>query len=312
MHTTTDDPALLVGLDTPDDAGVYRISKRVAMVQTVDFFTPIVDDPFAWGRIAAANALSDVYAMGARPVTALNLVGWPRALGFELLGRVIDGASEACVEARVAVIGGHSIDDPEPKFGLAVTGFVDPDKIVRNTGALPGSELVLTKPLGMGIISSGIKDRKTSPATADEAIRIMSALNRAPAEAMVEVGVAAATDVTGFGLIGHLQEMLRDGLDAELEFDAIPVLEEAFDLAEQGVLPGGSKRNHEASRGMVDAGDLNEPSRLVLFDAQTSGGLLIAVDPAKTKRLLGALAKRGAEGHVIGRLTPGKGRIKIR
>ena len=312
MHTDIDDPALLVGLDTPDDAGVYRISKRVAMVQTVDFFTPIVDDPFAWGRIAAANALSDVYAMGARPVTALNLVGWPRALGFELLGRVIDGASEACAEAGVAVIGGHSIDDPEPKFGLAVTGLIDPDKLVRNTGAAPGSELVLTKPLGMGIISSGIKERKTSPATADEAIRVMSTLNRAPAEAMVEVGVQAATDVTGFGLIGHLQEMLRSELSVELDFDAIPVLEEAFDLAEQGVLPGGSKRNYEASQDVVDAGDLNEPSRLVLFDAQTSGGLLIAVEPDKTKRLLGAIAKRGAEGHVIGRMKAGKGRIKVR
>ena len=312
MTTDTSDPALLVGLESPDDAGVYRISKRVAMVQTVDFFTPIVDDPFAWGRIAAANALSDIYAMGARPVTALNLVGWPRSLDFELLGRVIEGGSDACAEAGVAVIGGHSIDDPEPKFGLAATGLVDPDKVVRNTGARPGCELILTKPLGMGIISSGIKERKTSPETVAEAIRVMSELNRAPAEAMVEVGVAAATDVTGFGLIGHLQTMLAGKLSAELDFDAIPVLEEAFDLAEQGVLPGGSQRNYEASRAAVDAGELNEPSRLVLFDAQTSGGLLIAVEASQTKRLLGAIAKRGAEGQVIGRLVAGKGRIKVR
>lgn len=312
MNTTSTDPALLVGLTAPDDAAVYRVAPDLALVQTVDFFTPIVDDAYSWGRIAAANALSDVYAMGARPVTALNLVGWPRSLDFELLGRVIEGASDTCADAGVVVIGGHSIDDPEPKFGLAATGLIDPDGIVRNTGARVGCELVLTKPLGMGIISSGIKEEKTSRETTVEAIRIMSELNRAASEAMAEVGVAAATDVTGFGLIGHLREMLAGEVAAELDFDAIPVLEEAFDLAEQGVLPGGSKRNYEASRGVVDAGDLNEPGRLVLFDAQTSGGLLIAVESDKTKQLLAAIAKRGAEGHAIGRVTAGKGRIKIR
>jgi selenide,water dikinase len=281
------------------------------MVQTVDFFTPIVDDPYAWGRIAAANALSDVYAMGARPVTALNLVGWPRSLDFELLGRVIEGASDACAEANTAIIGGHSIDDPEPKFGLAVTGLVHPDRLVRNTGAAPGSELVLTKPLGMGIISSGVKEGKTSAPTQHRAIEIMSQLNRSASEAMIQVGISAATDVTGFGLIGHLLEMLEDRLSAELRFESIPVLEEAFDLVEQGVLPGGSKRNYEAARDLVEAGGLDRASKLVLFDAQTSGGLLIAVDGAKTSALLSELDARGIRGHAIGRLIEGDGRVNV-
>src|SRR5688500_3878238 len=167
------DPSVRGGLGRPDDAGVYRVGPDLALVQTVDFFTPIVDDAFDWGRIAAANALSDVYAMGGRPVTALNLVGWPRSLGFELLGRVIDGAAAACTEAGVAIVGGHSIDDPEPKFGLSVTGIVHPDRIVRKSGGRVGDDLVLTKPLGMGILSSGIKESKTSSSAASEAVAIM-------------------------------------------------------------------------------------------------------------------------------------------
>ncbi|MDQ3941464.1 MAG: selenide, water dikinase SelD [Actinomycetota bacterium] len=310
MNTSTD-PAVLVGLEPPDDAAVYRIAPEIALVQTVDFFTPIVDDPYAWGRIAAANSLSDVYAMGARPVTAMNLVGWPRALGFELLGRVLDGAGAACADAGVTIVGGHSVDDPEPKFGLAVTGLVHPDRIVRNRGARPGCQLVLTKPLGMGIISSGIKEGKTSSASEQRAIEVMSELNAPASEAMLEVGVAAATDVTGYGLIGHLGEMLGTDLAAELDFDAIPVLDEAFDLAAQGVFPGGSKRNVEASADRVDTGDLNEASRLVLFDAQTSGGLLMAVEPASTASLVAALERRGVTGWVIGRIVSGKGRMTV-
>ena len=311
MTTTATDPALLVGLDTPDDAAVYQVSPDTALVQTVDFFTPIVDDPFAWGQIAAANALSDVYAMGARPVTALNLVGWPRSLDFEILGRVLDGASEKCAEAHASIIGGHSIDDPEPKFGLAVTGLVHPDRIVRKTGSPPGCDLILTKPLGMGVISSGIKEGKTTDATAEEATRVMSALNRAASEAMVQVGVPAATDVTGFGLVGHLLEMLEGRLDADLRFPDIPVLDEAFDLARAGVLPGGSKRNLEAMSDRVDSGTLDEAERAVLFDAQTSGGLLIAVEQAGTEKLLAALENHGTRGHGIGRTREGTGRIVI-
>lgn len=312
MKSTSSDPNLLVGLDTPDDAAVYRVAPDLAIVQTVDYFTPIVDDAFSWGRIAAANALSDVYAMGARPVTALNLVGWPRSLDFALLGKVLDGASNACREAGVSVVGGHSIDDPEPKYGLAVTGTVHPDRIVRKTGAPPGSRLVLTKPLGMGIVSSGIKGDVTSAGTASEAVRVMSALNKEASAAMIETGVGAATDVTGFGLVGHLLQMLGTELAAELSWGAIPVLEEAIELAAKDVIPGGSRRNLQAMGSLVDAPALDDARRAVLFDAQTSGGLLIAVTEERAAGFLADLQARGVEGaRDIGRVTEGDGRIKV-
>jgi len=312
VKTASADPAVLMGLDTPDDAGVYQVAPGVAIVQTVDFFTPIVDDPYDWGRIAATNALSDVYAMGGRPVTALNLVGWPRSLDFNLLGRVLEGGGIVCEEAGVTVIGGHSIDDPEPKYGLAVTGIVDPDRVVASRGARPGDELVLTKPLGMGIISSGIKEGKASEAAAAEAIRLMTTSNRAASEAMVEVGVSAATDITGFGLCGHLAEMLGDEIGAEVDADAVPMLLEAIELARDGVFPGGSKRNREAMADRVATGGIDEARAAVLFDAQTSGGLLIAVDPDKAERLHSALADRGVNAAVtIGRIVDARGAITI-
>ena len=301
-----------MGLDTPDDAGVYRLAPDLAMVQTVDFFTPIVDDPYDWGRIAAANALSDVYAMGGRPVTALNLVGWPRSLDFELLGRVLQGGQAVCEVAEVSVIGGHSIDDTEPKFGLAVTGVVHPDRIVSTYGAPPGSDLVLTKPLGMGIISSGIKNGRVSDATIDEAIAIMTALNRAASEVMLDHGVRHATDVTGFGLVGHLLEMVSENLSARLEWPELPVLEEALALAGEGVLPGGTKRNAEAGEGRVSAPGLDEAERWLLFDAQTSGGLLMAVPPERTDDVLADLHGKGVEhARRIGSLGRGDGSIEV-
>jgi selenide,water dikinase len=307
------DPALLVGLESADDAAVYRLSSETALVQTVDFFTPVVDEPRSWGRIAAANALSDVYAMGARPVTALNLVGWPRELDFSLLGEVLEGAGEACEQAGVSIVGGHSVDDPEPKFGLAVTGVVNPEHIVRNTGAPPGCDLVLTKPLGMGIVSSAIKEQRADPATITEAIRIMSTLNRAASEAMLASGVAAATDVTGFGLIGHLLEMLESRLDAELTFTEIPALPEAFELARAGVLPAGSRRNIEAARPQVELDGVDETEAAVLFDAQTSGGLLMAIPTGRWPRLRAELRARGVEWYArIGSLVEGRGRIHVR
>ena len=312
VKTTTTDPAVLVGLSEPDDAAVYRVAPDVAIVQTVDFFTPIVDDAYSWGRIAAANALSDVYAMGARPVTALNLVAWPRSLDFALLGRVLDGGNDVCTEAGVSIVGGHSVDDPEPKFGLCVTGTVHPDRIVAKHGAAAGCDLVLTKPLGMGIVASGIKVGRTSEATAAEATRIMGTLNRDAAEAMIEVGVAAATDVTGFGLIGHLIGMLGPGVAAELHFGAIPVLLEAVELAAAGVLPGGSKRNMDAMGDSVASDGLDDARRAILFDAQTSGGLLMAVPAERTDDLLNALlAHNVTEASRIGRLVPGERTIKV-
>jgi selenide, water dikinase len=312
VTSTTIDPAVLVGLDAPDDAAVYRLTDEVAIVQTVDFFTPIVDDPFDWGRIAAANALSDVYAMGGRPLTALNLVGWPRELDFGLLGRVLDGGSAVCSEAEVNIVGGHSIDDPEPKYGMAVTGLIHPDHIVVKNTAVVGCDLVLTKPLGMGIISSGIKEGKTSPETATRAVEIMTTLNRAASEAMIELGAAAATDVTGFGLLGHLLQMLDGRLSARLSAGSIPVLTEAYDLVASGVFPGGSRRNREADEPFVDARDLSDERLAVLFDAQTSGGLLIAIAADRTEVLMEELESRGvADAAVIGSLIEGEGRIEV-
>jgi len=312
VHTDAHDPKLLVGLETPDDAGVYEVAPGVALVQTVDFFTPIVDDPYQWGRIAAANALSDVYAMGGRPITALNLVGWPRALDFELLGRVLDGGSDTCAEAGVTIVGGHSVDDPEPKFGLAVTGVIDPTRVVRTKGAHRGCDLVLTKPLGMGIISSAIKEGRVGTETIEVATRIMTTLNRAAAEAMLAVGVAAATDVTGFGLIGHLVEMLGDDLSAVLDFHAIPFLPEALELAEAGVYAGGSKRNLEALGPRVDVDGITDAQAKILFDAQTSGGLLIAVEADATTELLERLRSAGVESAAhIGNFSAGDGRVRV-
>jgi selenium donor protein len=312
VKTRDEDAAVLVGLDTPDDAAVYEIAHGRAIVQTVDFFTPIVDDPYDWGRIAAANALSDLYAMGARPAIALNLVGWPRSLGMELLGRVLDGGSDACSEAGVAIVGGHSVDDPEPKYGLSVTGVVDPARVVRMTGAEPGCDLVLTKPLGMGVISSGIKEERTSAPTIEAAVKVMSTLNRVASETMLEFGPAAATDVTGFGFVGHLVQMLGDDLSAEIDFDAIPLLHEAIDLAAQGVFPAGSRRNLDALGGRVDTSNLDQARRAVIFDAQTSGGLLIAIEPQQTDALVAALRERGVEDAArVGRLVSGDGSVRV-
>jgi selenide, water dikinase len=311
VNTTSHDPALLVGLEAPDDAAVYRVGPDLALVQTVDFFTPVVDDAFTWGRISAANALSDVYAMGGRPVTALNLVAWPRSLDFQLLGQVIEGSGDACAEAGVAVVGGHSVDDPEPKFGLAVTGTVAPEAIVRTSGAPAGCDLVLTKPLGTGIVSSGIKEGEASELIAAEAARIMSQLNRGAAEAMTEVGVAAATDVTGFGLVGHLLEMLGPRLSAQLTFEAIPVMEGAIELGGRGIIPGGTHRNREATQAQVQS-RLGHDALTILFDAQTSGGLLLAVPRERTDQLVAALSERGTEcAAVIGRLVEGDGTISV-
>lgn len=313
MSTSTTDPALLVGLDEPDDAAVYRITGEVALVQTVDFFTPIVDDPFDWGQIAAANALSDVYAMGGAPKTALNLVAWPRSLDLALLGRVLEGGESTCHEAGVTVVGGHSVDDPEPKFGLAVTGTVHPERVVRKSGARPGDSLILTKALGTGIISSAIKEGVAPKETVTAATASMKILNAAAAAAMVDVGVNAATDVTGFGLIGHLRQMLGSELDAHLELAMIPIFPGAVDLAERGIIPGGSERNLEADIDNVELSDeVTDPRRAAIFDAQTSGGMLMAVPPDRQDDLLSALEARRVEPRaVIGSVGVGTGRVRV-
>ena len=301
--------------NTADDAGVYRISADLALVQTVDVFTPVVDEPYWFGAIAAANALSDVYAMGGVPRTALNIAGFPRSkLPLEILGEILRGGGEKCAEAGVAVIGGHTLDDPEPKFGLSVTGFVHPDRVVTNAAARPGDRLVLTKPLGLGVITTGIKQERTTRSTIDEAIRVMAALNRAAGQAMTDVGVSAATDITGFGLLGHLHEMTRaSGVRARILLSAVPILEEAWGLARAGTVPGGTQRNRAALAGAVIWEGIDEDGQILLCDAQTSGGLLIAVPGDRLARLVQALRAGGAlASEVVGEITgEGAGEITV-
>jgi selenide,water dikinase len=311
------DANALVGAALADDAAVYQISPDVALVATVDYITPVVDDPFTWGGIAAANALSDVYAMGARPIFALNLVNFPRdTLPLEVLERVIQGGAAKVAEAGVAVLGGHSVDDPEPKFGLVALGTVHPSKIIRNVGARPGDVLILTKPLGIGILTTAIKRGLAAEATIARAVNVMVALNRAAGEAIVAAGAAvhAATDVTGFGLLGHLSEMLGAGdVGARIQAERVPVLEEAWAFARDDVVPGGSRRNLTSVEGFMDWSERLEPvQRLVLADAQTSGGLLIAVTPDAAAALLADLQSRGvAAATAIGWFTDRVGRIEV-
>jgi selenide,water dikinase len=304
-----------VSTNTADDAGVYRIAPDLALVQTVDVFTPIVDEPYWFGAIAAANALSDVYAMGGTPRLALNIAGFPRSkLPLDVLGEILKGGADKCTEAGVVVIGGHTIDDPEPKFGLAVTGFIHPDRIVTNASARPGDRLVLTKPLGVGVITTGIKQERTSRSTIEEVIRLMATLNRDAARAMTEVGVSAATDVTGFGLLGHLHEMTRAAqVAARIRLDQIPILEEAWALAREGVIPGGTLRNRAALEGVVTWDGVGEDGQVLLSDAQTSGGLLIAVPQDRLDRLVRALRANGVPvAAVVGEINgPGRGEITV-
>jgi selenide,water dikinase len=299
------DPNLLVGTETSDDAAVYKLTDELALVLTVDYFTPIVDDPYAFGQIAAANSLSDVYAMGARPIAMLSIVGFPRdRLPLGILGEILKGGAEKGREAGVSVVGGHSIDDAEPKVGYAVAGLVHPARVWRNVGARPGDALVLTKPLGTGIISTAIKQAKAPPAAVAAATRAMATLNRAAAEAAATVPVHAATDVTGFGLLGHLRGMTGgSGVAARLQASRIPLLPEVVALAEAGLIPGGTRRNLQAVAGTVrwDAA-IAEPLRAVIGDAQTSGGLLIATPDGPG--LLRALERAGvAEARQIGEAT---------
>ena len=292
----TDDPAVLVDASTADDAAVYRLDDDRALVVTADFFTPIVDDPYDFGRIAAANALSDIYAMGARPLVALNLVAFPRdLLNRGILEEIIRGGGETVKRAGAAILGGHSIDDPEPKYGLCVVGEVAPDGLVRNSTARPGDALVLTKPLGTGIVGTAIKAGHASPGVMEEAVHSMATLNRRAAEAMLRHGVHACTDVSGYGLVGHLRE-LAEGSDvsARITADAVPILPGARALIGGGHVPGGTERNLEDTADVVDWGHTDDAVRTLLADAQTSGGLLIALPPADAEALVEELARPAA------------------
>jgi selenide,water dikinase len=275
------------------------------IIQTVDFFTPIIDDPYDWGRITAANALSDVYAMGGDPLTALQLVGWPRdTIPFEVLGRVIEGGLTVMADAGCTVVGGHSVDDPEPKYGFSVTGTAPEADITTNSAAEAGQSLVLTKPLGTGIISTAAKHGTAPPPVLDAAIKVMTQLNRGAARAARRVGVRAVTDVTGFGLLGHLSEMTRgSGVSAEIDAGAVPIIDGVRTLAENGEIPGGTRRNMASIESTVIFEGVADDIRWILSDAQTSGGLLIAVDAALVQALLEALADEESTGSVIGRIV---------
>jgi selenide,water dikinase len=300
---------VLVDQGGRDDAAVVRLSADRALVLTTDFFTPIVDDAYAFGQIAAANALSDVYAMGGRPLWCLNLVGWPREkLPLDLLGEVLKGGAETVARAGATILGGHSIDDPEPKYGLVVVGEVHPDRMTTNAAARAGDRLVLTKPIGTGIVATALK-KGAAPADAlAAAIASMTALNDGAAEAAREAGVRGATDVTGFGLLGHLNEMLEaSGVAAEIWAGAVPRLVGVRRLAEDGHIAGGTRRNLQAASGTTafDAG-LDETERLILADAQTSGGLLLAVSPASAPQLVSALTShKSLAAAIIGNVTEG-------
>jgi selenide,water dikinase len=300
------DPDLLVGPETADDAAVYRLSDDLALVSTADFFTPIVDDPYDFGRIAATNALSDVYAMGGRPLTALNLVAYSlESLGEETLREILRGGADAVAGAGVAVVGGHSIDDAEPKYGMAVTGIVHPERLVRNSTARPGDDLHLTKPVGCGVVSTAAKRGVASDGLVAEAVGVMTTLNAEAAERALEAGASAMTDVTGFGLLGHLHELARaSGLEAEIEARAVPAIDGVLELlgSAEPPLAGGTRRNRDWVEPHVRwSAEVPEELRWLLCDAMTSGGLLVA-----------APSGSGAPGVRIGSMREGEaGRVSV-
>lgn len=301
---TSDD--LMVGFETSDDAAVYRLGDS-AVLLTVDFFTPMVDDPYDFGRIAAANALSDIYAMGGRPLTAMNLLAMPCSLPPEIAARVLQGGADKVREADAVVVGGHTIDDKEPKYGLSVMGVCDPDRVVRNVGARRNDVLVLTKRLGVGILNTALKQGLETEGTLAEVIENMAHLNRAASEAMMEVGVNAATDITGFGLAGHAREMaFGSGLAVELDLTAVPVWRDVLAYSADGVKPGRTADVLSFLEPWVMWGPADEAWRGVLADPQTSGGLLMAVAADKARALLDALEARGESGAVVGTVVEGR------
>ena len=294
------DPNLLVGLETGDDAAVYKISQDIGLVFTVDFFPPVVDDPFSFGEIAASNALSDIYAMGGQPLLALNIVGFPAELPKEILGEILRGGYAKAQEAKCLIAGGHTIDDKEPKYGMAVIGIVKPGKEITKSGCKPGDKLVLTKPLGTGIITTAAKNQRCSPELINSTIELMATLNATASKSMLEIGVNAATDVTGFGLIGHLSSMMKEsGTSANIHLSSVPAIVGVWEHISDGMIPGGSRRNLESSYQQVDWTNINLEEQLFLCDAQTSGGLLISVDKEKADILVKDLRNNGCGNSIV-------------
>ncbi len=309
------DPNLIVGLDRADDAGVYKINDELALIQTVDFFTPIVDDPYSFGQIAAANALSDVYAMGGEPKTAMNLVGFPaKDMDLSILRRILEGGIDKMKEAGVVLVGGHSVEDKELKYGLSVTGFVHPDRVLTKKNIQPGDQLILTKPLGTGIINTAIKGNLASTEIIEQITQLMAALNKLPAEIMKNYPVHACTDITGFGLLGHLAEMIEgSNLSIRLQAGKIPVIPETRDYAIMGMIPGGAYKNREFREHMIEfSPELDRVTQDILFDPQTSGGLLISLDSANAPHLLDNLKSSGIrEAEIIGEVVTADQDVKI-
>jgi selenide,water dikinase len=301
------DPNLLVGTDTADDAGVYRLDRDRALVQTVDFFTPIVDDPFTYGQIAAANALSDVYAMGGRPLTALNLLGVPtEKVSASVIAAILRGGLDKAAEARCTVVGGHTIRNPEPVYGMAVTGLVSPKRIIANTKARPGDVLILTKPLGSGLVTTGIKHGISSPALVRRAVVVMRSLNAVGTELAERGWVEAGTDVTGFGLLGHLSAVCRGShVGAELKANALPILGQGVsNLIEEDCIPGGSRQNLKTAESFTDWGPATVVQKYLLTDAQTSGGLLLCIPSEKVSKVRRLLMRyRTPCAAIIGRIV---------
>lgn len=303
--SSSEDPNLLVGSSTSDDAAVYRLNDDLALVQTVDYFTPVVDDPYTFGQIAAANALSDIYAMGAKPLLALNIIGFPiKLLPLEIMVEILKGGADKVKEAGAIVAGGHTIEDNEPKYGLAVTGLIHPGRVIKNAGAHPGDVLILTKALGTGIINTAVKGKLADEPTRRAAVEVMTALNDRAAGVMFSLGVSACTDITGFGLLGHLYEMLSaSGVGGRIYLKDVPVLEQVRNLAEIGLIPGGAYRNLEYLEEWLRWDEeIDETDRLILADPQTSGGLLMAVSWKRADEAVSALRAVGVTGVKIGEI----------
>jgi selenide,water dikinase len=306
-------PALLVGLSSPDDAAVFRLNAEQAVVSTVDFFPPVVDDPYAFGAIAAANALSDIYAMGGDVLMAVNLVAFPDHLDKAVLSEILRGGAEKVREAGGVIAGGHTITDPEPKYGLAVTGLVHPERMLTKGGAQPGDVLVLTKRLGTGVITTALKNNRAQAEHVEAAVTSMSRLNRQASRVARQIGVHAMTDITGYSLLGHAHEMAHlGGADFRIRWDSLQWLPGAQQYADQNIFPGGMGRNRSYFEQWVDfEADIPDHLRKLLFDPQTSGGLLMAVAPEQVDELLRELAAGGDEAASIGEVQPGDGRIRV-
>ena len=306
------DPKLLVGFDKSDDASVYQVSDDLALVQTVDFFPPIADDPYLFGQIAATNALSDVYAMGGEPKLCLNIMAVPADMPKDVVHELLRGGYDKVYEAGALITGGHSILDEEPKYGLAVTGFVHPKKVLTNSGARPGDVLFLTKPLGIGILTTAAKAELVSPETMGKAYRLMTTLNQTARDVMVKYRVHACTDVTGFAMLGHTLELAQgSGVEVELQVDAIDLIPEALKLARMGILPAGMYRNRAFAEPEVDQGDTELAKQDLLYDPQTAGGLLMAVDPADADALYAELNRVVPSAQRIGTVREYRGGRRV-